>query len=97
MIMMDIDLARTILGVKEGYSTDIVLQVPNKEEFETIKNKLIVTHFDMRVIQKNDLKRYYKNLFNYKGGLFIVLYLIVMVTFMLIIYQRYSMISRVDV
>jgi ABC-type antimicrobial peptide transport system permease subunit len=37
-----------------------------------------------------EIKKAYANLFNYEGGLFLVLYLIVIVTFILILYQRYS-------
>ena len=96
MIIMDIQNARTILGVEDGYVTDIVLSTPNADELETINIKLRISHFDMRIIQKNDIKKYYENLFNYKGGIFLVLYLITLSTFLLILYQRYSMIKDVD-
>ncbi len=96
MVIMDIDLARKILGVKDGYFTDIILEVPNPAEIETIRTKLIISHFDMRIIEKTDMKKYYQNLFNYKGGLFLILYTIVLVTFLLILYQRYSMIKHSD-
>jgi ABC-type lipoprotein release transport system permease subunit len=96
MIIMDINLARTILGVEEGYVTDIVLKVPNELERETLKRKLITSHFNMRIIQKEEIARYYENLFNYKGGLFLLLYMMVLLTFLLILYQRYSMITHSD-
>ncbi len=96
MILMDINLAREILGVEDGYVTDIVVEVPNPKEIEMIRTKLTLMHFDMRIIEKEDIKRYYKNLFNYKGGVFLILYAIVLATFILILYQRYSMISHVD-
>ncbi len=96
IIIMDIDLAREILGVEDGKVTDIILQVPNPLELETIHTKLIVSHFDARIIQKDNIKKYYINLFNYKGGVFLTLYTIVLLTFLLILYQRYSMISNID-
>ncbi len=96
MILMDIDEARTILGVEEGYVSDIVLDITNPLEIDTIKRKLIVSHFNMRIIEKNAMKRYYANLFNYKGGIFLTLYIVVLMTFFLILYQRYSMIRHVD-
>lgn len=96
MIIMDIDLARKILGVEEGYVTDIILEIPNPLELEIIKTKLIISHFDMRIIKKEDIKKYYKNLFNYKGGVFLIFYTVVLITFLLILYQRYSMIAYVD-
>jgi ABC-type lipoprotein release transport system permease subunit len=96
MIMMNIDLAREILGVEDGYVTDIVLEVPNPKEREKIREKLTLLHFDMRIIEKKDIQRYYKNLFNYKGGVFLIIYLIAFVTFLLILYQRHSMITNID-
>jgi len=96
VIVMDISLARKILGVKEGYVTDIILTVPNPNERETVFNKLRVSHFNMRIIQKEDIKKHYENIYNYKGGIFLVLYIIVLSTFLLILYQRYSLIKSVD-
>ncbi|MEA3228108.1 MAG: FtsX-like permease family protein [Campylobacterota bacterium] len=96
VVIMDIDLARKILGVAEEDVTDIILTVPNPTERETIRTKLRVSHFNMRIIQKEDIKKHYENLYNYKGGIFLVLYIVVLSTFLLILYQRYSMIKNVD-
>jgi ABC-type antimicrobial peptide transport system permease subunit len=38
----------------------------------------------------------YENMFNYKGGIFLILFIVVLFTFILILYQRYSMISSTD-
>ena len=48
------------------------------------------------MIKKSDIKKLYENIFNYKGGIFLILYIIVIITFILILYQRYSMITSVD-
>jgi len=96
MIIMDRDLAKKILGVEEGYVTDIALEVKNPLEIEMIRTKLIISHFNLRIIEKEDIKRAYKNLYNYKGGVFLILYITSLLTFLLILYQRYSMVTRVD-
>jgi len=96
MVIVDMQLAKEILGVEDGYVTDIVLNIANKSEKNTILNKLIMSHFDMRIIQKDDIEKYYKNLFNYKGGFFMVLYLVVLVSFLILLYQRYSSITHDD-
>lgn len=95
-IIMDIDLAREILGVSEDMATDIVLNVPNEAERDSVKVKLIISHFDMRIIEKQSIERAYKNMFNYKGGVFLSLYIVVILTFILILYQRYSIVSSSD-
>lgn len=96
MIIMEIDLAKQILGVDAEMSTDIVLYIPNELERDNVMVKMILMHYDIRVIQKKEIEKAYKNLFNYKGGVFLLLYMIVLVTFVLILYQRYSMISSSD-
>lgn len=96
LIIMDISLAKEILNIGEDESTDIVLNVPNELEQSNIKIELILKHLDIRVIQKSDIKKAYENLYNYKGGIFLILFIIVMITFVLILYQRYTMISSSD-
>ena len=73
LIIMDISLAKEILNIDEDESTDIVLNVPNELEHSNIKIELILKHLDIRVIQKNDIKKAYENLYNYKGGIFLIL------------------------
>ena len=96
LIIMDINLAKKILNINEENSTDIVLNVPNDLEKQNIKEQLILKHSNIRILQKESLKKEYQNMFNYKGGIFLVLFIVVIFTFILILYQRYSMISSSD-
>ncbi|MEA3372998.1 MAG: FtsX-like permease family protein [Campylobacterota bacterium] len=96
MMIMEIDLAKQVLGIDDEASTDIVLFVPNELERQNVKEKIILQHADLRVIEKDELASAYEHLFNYKGGVFLLLYMIVLITFVLILYQRYSMISSAD-
>ena len=96
LIIMDINLAKIILNINEEDSTDIVLNVPNNLERQNIKEQLILKHSNIRILQKESLKKEYENMFNYKGGIFLVLFIVVIFTFILILYQRYSMISSSD-
>ncbi len=96
MVIMDIDLARQVLGVRSGQATDIVLLVPNELEGDSVMVKLIQQRYDIRVIQKKEIATAFDNLFNYQGGVFLLLYLTVLVTFVLILYQRHSMITGPD-
>lgn len=96
LIIMDISLAKEILNINEEESSDIILNVPNELERPNVKVELILKHLDIRVIQKEDIKKAYENLYNYKGGIFLILFIIVMITFVLILYQRYTMISSSD-
>jgi len=96
MIIMPIDLAREIFGLGEADATDITFNVPNGAEWDNIIAKLHLLFYDVRVVEKREVRKAYENLYNYKGGLFLILYLIAMVTFMLILYQRYSMVYSTE-
>jgi putative ABC transport system permease protein len=96
LIIMDINLAKEILNIKEDEATDIVLNVPNNLERQNVKEQLILKHANTRILQKDNLKKEYENMFNYKGGIFLIFFIVVIVTFTLILYQRYSMISLGD-
>ena len=96
MIIMPIDLAREIFGLGEDKVTDITFNVPNDAEWDNIIGKLHLLFYDVRVVEKREIRKAYENLYNYKGGLFLILYLVAMITFMLILYQRYSMVYSTE-
>ena len=96
IILTDINLAREILGYKKTQATDISLNVPNDAEKDNIMFKLQSSDFDTKIISKDELKDKYENFYNYKSGIFLILFIIVFLTFMLILYQRYSMINSSD-
>ena len=93
---MDINLAKQILNINEDEATDIILNVPNNLERQNVKEQILIKHSNIRVLQKDELKKMYENMFNYKGGIFLILFIVVLFTFILILYQRYSMISSTD-
>ncbi|HHD72463.1 MAG TPA: FtsX-like permease family protein [Epsilonproteobacteria bacterium] len=92
MIIMPIALAQEVLGLNEEEVSDIAFNVPNDDEWANAADKVSALHYDLRVINKEDIEKAYENLYNYKGGIFLILFLITMVTFMLILYQRYAMV-----
>ena len=92
MMVMPIDLARKILGYTDDEVSDIAFSVPNPDEWDMMTDKLSALHYDLHVVNKNEVRKSYENLYNYKGGLFLILFIIVLGTFSLILYQRYSMV-----
>ncbi|OQX74442.1 MAG: ABC transporter permease [Campylobacteraceae bacterium 4484_4] len=96
VVIMPVDLAREILNMEETEATDIAIEVPNDAERPNIRTKLLLANYDTRIIAKTDLRKAYRHLFNYKGGIFLMLFLVAMATFMLLLYQRYNMINTSD-
>ncbi len=96
MVILPLELAREIFGLGEEEVTDITFNVPNDAEWDTIISKLHLLFYDVRVVEKREVIKSYERLYNYKGGLFLVLYLITLATFMLILYQRYAMVYSTE-
>jgi len=96
MIVMPQELAREIFGMDDEVVTDIAFNIPNSSEWDNIITKLHLLFYDIRVVDKREMIKSYRGLYNYKGGLFLVLYLVTIATFMLILYQRYSMVYSSD-
>ncbi|MCT7530074.1 ABC transporter permease [Aliarcobacter cryaerophilus] len=93
IIILDINLARDILGINRDFSTNIAFDVPNELERANIKQKLQRLDLDLNIIQKEDILKKYETIFNYKGGVFLILYLVVLFAFIMILYQRYSQVG----
>ncbi|MEA3554494.1 MAG: FtsX-like permease family protein [Campylobacterota bacterium] len=90
MIIVAKDLAYEILGTNEEKASDIVVKVSNPNELETIVNKIKMLYPDTRIITNEDFKVSYQNIFDYKSGLFLALFIISLFTFFIIIYDKTS-------
>lgn len=93
MIVMSKDTLREIFDMDETKATDIVVKVANPEEIPTIALKIKQLYPDVRVITNEDLKVSYENIFNYKGGVFLALFIISLFTFFMIVYDKASGVS----
>jgi len=96
LILMPQEFAKEILGLKENEISDIALNVPNPAEEPNIQSKLEGLFLTAAVGGKKEMQAEYENLLNYKGGLFLGLYLIVIITLSLILYQRYWLANSVE-
>ncbi|MEA1955911.1 MAG: FtsX-like permease family protein [Campylobacterota bacterium] len=93
MIVMSKDILREIFDMPESKATDIVVKVANPEEIPTIALKIKQLYPDVRVVTNEDLKVSYENIFNYKGGVFLALFIISLFTFFMIVYDKASGLS----
>jgi len=93
MILMSQDLVREIFEIEESKATDIVVHVANPEETTTVASKIKLMYPDTRVITTKDLKVSYQNIFDYKSGLFLALFIVTLFTFFIIIYDKSSGLS----
>jgi ABC-type lipoprotein release transport system permease subunit len=90
VILVPKELAYEIFDLNTTLASDIVVTVLNKDEIETIATKIRTMFPDCKVTTKNDLKRSYEEMFNYKGGVFLALFIVCLFTFFMIIYDKSS-------
>lgn len=96
MILMNKQNARKILDIPNGYATDIVVQIPNDEEIGTIKYKIQTIYPSFQITSKEELQKTYENMFDYKGGVFLALFVVALFTFFIIIYDKIATSSSVE-
>lgn len=92
-IVMPKKLALEIFDMPESKATDIVVKVANPEEIPTIAQKIRLMYPDTRVITNKDLEISYQNIFDYKGGIFLALFIVAIFTFFIIVYDKASGLS----
>ena len=93
VILMSKSDVREIFGMRESMATDIVVSVPNPKEVNTVASKIKLMYPDTRVITSSDLQISYQNIFDYKSGLFLALFIVSLFTFFMIIYDKASGLS----
>lgn len=64
---------RAIFAVASGQFTDLVLQIRNSKELATIVAKIVRLHPDTRPILREDILRTYDAIFDWRGGIFVVM------------------------
>ncbi len=90
VIAMSKEDAREIFNMSDDMTTDIVVTVANPEEIPTIKEKIQLLYPNTRIITNEDLKISYQNIFDYKSGVFLALFVISLFTFFMIVYDKAS-------
>ncbi len=93
IILMPKELVLEIFGMSKDEVTDIVLEIPNPTEIPTISKKIKNLYPDSRVITNSDLKVSYQNIFDYKSGMFLALFIVSAFTFFMIVYDKASGLS----
>lgn len=92
-ILLPKSTALEIFDMDENTATDIVVKVANPEEIMTVASKIKLMIPDARVITNKDIEMSYQNIFDYKGGIFLALFIVSIFTFFIIVYDKVSGLS----
>ena len=73
LVQVSEDDFRKIFGIEKGFATDLVLRVKNAKELSTIVDKILQMHPDTRPILREEILRTYEAVFDWRGGLMLVI------------------------
>jgi len=90
VIIMPLSLAQEIFGMAEDELSSISFDVPNDAEWTNIKDELYLSFFDVDVVSKKDIQNAYTKVYNFKSGFFLMLFIILLFTYMILLYTKYS-------
>ena len=93
MIIMSKSNAREIFELDDSKATDIVVKVSNPDEIDTIALKIKQVIPEATVTTNEAIRVSYENIFNYKSGIFLALFIISIFTFFIIVYDKASGLS----
>jgi len=93
LIVANTQIAKSILGLDDEEYTALFVHVPNDNEIDYIANQIKGMFPHMKVTTKEQLKSNIEHLFYYKGGIFMVFYVVALISFFILLYKQVSSIS----
>ena len=91
VIYMNPVTAREVLSLKEGEYTRLYVEVPNPNEISEVALKIQNLYPNTEVTSIEDGVAKIRHLYYYKGGIFMVLYVVAMVSFFILLKNQISL------
>ncbi|MHB8770465.1 MAG: ABC transporter permease [Syntrophales bacterium] len=92
ILMAEVDF-RGLFGFPAGQATDIVVTVRNQKEVLTIARKVAELLPDTRPIIRDEMVRTYDSVFDWRGGIVVVLLLMALLAFVIFAWEKASGLS----
>lgn len=87
VIMTDKDF-RSMFAFPGGQATDLALTVTNPREITTVANKIVQQFPDTRPILKSEILRTYDSVFDWRGGMLIVMLSVAVLSFIIFAWDK---------
>ena len=84
--------ARAVLDLGMEHYSKLYVTVPNPNEVGELTLKIVETLPYVKATSKEEILANYQHLFYYKGGVFIILYLVCMVSFLILLKNQISLV-----
>lgn len=89
-VITDIESAKEILGIPDGKAVQISVYVGNPEETDNISQKLSTLFPDTEITTKAVQQAAVSNLFDFRSGIFMLVFAVSLFTFFIIVFDRAS-------
>jgi len=90
VVLVNTDVARKILDMYEDEYSYLDVSVPNNNEVDFIALKIVDLYPSLKVKTKNDQQSDYEHIYYYKGGIFMILYIVSMISFFILLKNQIS-------
>ena len=90
LVLMSEDDLRNLFGIPKDKVTDLTLKVRNPRELGTIAQKIVQTLPNTRPITRDEILRTYDSIFNWRGGVIIVILFVAVISFFIFAWDRAS-------
>ena len=87
VIMSDLDF-RKLFKFPRGHATDLALTVANSRELATVAEKIVDRFPDTRPILKSEMLRTYDAIFDWRGGMMLVMMIAAVLSFIIFAWDR---------
>jgi len=94
LVLISEDDFRRLFGGSKEYVTDLTLHVKNPRELSTIAVKIAELLPDTRIILRDEILRTYDAVFNWRGGMMIVILLGALLAFIIFAWDKASGLSQ---
>lgn len=92
ILMHELDF-RKLFGISSTYVTDAIVTVSNPSEIETVANKIKKHIHTARPIIRDEILRTYSSIFNWRGGMMIVVFSAAVLAFVIFAWDKASGLS----
>jgi len=84
---------RKLFGITEGFATDLVVSVNNPSEIDMVASKIKKRLPQARPIVRDEILRTYDSIFNWRGGMMIVIFSAAVLAFVIFAWDKASGLS----
>jgi len=88
LILMEQGDFKKLFGFPEGFATDLVVEVRNPKERSTVAEKIAQSLPDTRPILRDEILRTYQALFDWRGGMALMLLISAVLAFLILAWDK---------